>query len=82
VILDPVAGAAVLVIGVDVVIVDVQTSQHRGPGWAAHGGGSVTMLIFGSSGSNVLLQLWHELQRSKLHILVISYNEDDVGSLG
>ena len=70
-----------MVVGEDVVVVDVEAGQQRGARGAAHGRGGVAAPVHRARLAHVPLQLRHELQRPELHILVtercranVSYN--------
>ena len=65
----PGAGAAVVVVGEDVVVVHVEAGQQRGARGAAHGRGGVAAPVHRARLAHVPLQLRHELQRPELHIL-------------
>ena len=66
----PGARAAVVVVGEDVVVVDVEAGQQRGARGAAHGRGGVAAPVHRARLAHVPPQLRHELQRPELHILV------------
>lgn len=71
---------AVLIVGVDIVVVHILSGEHGGPGGAAHGGSHKSV---GEGGPPMLHNLScfvHDLQGPQLHILVIGEHKDNVGS--
>lgn len=74
----PLSAGTIVIVGVNLVIVDVHPRQQRRPRWTAHGGSYVSVSELRPLVSDALQSLWHEIQRAQLNVLVIGKYQDDV----
>ena len=81
VVFNPVGGAAVVIVGEHMVIVNIEPCQQRGAGGAAHGGGDISIAVDRPLLPHQLVQPRHELEAAQLRVLVIRDHKDDVGSV-
>lgn len=76
----PLRRGAVVVVGVDVVVVHVHAGQQAGARRAAHGRRHVRVPELRAAVAQQPQRARHEVQRAELDVLVVGEEEDDVGA--
>jgi hypothetical protein len=74
----PLRAGAIVVVGVDVVVVDVHPGQERGPRGTAHGRRDVGVPELGALVPDGAQRLRHKVQRAELDVLVVGQDQHDV----
>ena len=79
-VINPISGAAIVIVGEHMMIVDIEAGQHGGARGAAHWSGHVAIGVGHPLPGHQPVQLGHELEAAELRVLVVCQDQDDVGA--